>query len=65
LIKAEGGKAIPIPGDLREEAYCKELVAKALAALAGLDIIVSNAARQQQCEDYSTHDRSFRRNNED
>jgi NAD(P)-dependent dehydrogenase (short-subunit alcohol dehydrogenase family) len=51
LIKADGRKAIPIPGDLREEAYCKELVANALAALAGLDIIVSNAARQQQCED--------------
>ena len=26
LIKAEGRKAIPIPGDLREEAYCKDLV---------------------------------------
>jgi NAD(P)-dependent dehydrogenase (short-subunit alcohol dehydrogenase family) len=51
LIKAEGRKAIPIPGDLREEAYCKELVGKALAALGGLDIIVSNAGRQQQCED--------------
>ncbi len=50
LIKAEGRKAIPIPGDLREESYCKELVAKALAALGGLDVIVSNAGRQQQCE---------------
>jgi NAD(P)-dependent dehydrogenase (short-subunit alcohol dehydrogenase family) len=51
LIKADGRKAIPIPGDLREESYCKELVAKALAALGGLDVIVSNAGRQQQCED--------------
>ncbi len=51
LIKAEGRKAVPIPGDLREESYCKELVAKAVAALGGLDIIVSNAGRQQQCED--------------
>lgn len=51
LIKAEGRKAIPVPGDLREESYCKELVAKAMAALGGLDIIVSNAGRQQQCED--------------
>lgn len=50
LIKAEGRKAISIPGDLREETYCKELVAKALAELGGLDIIVSNAG-QQQCED--------------
>src|SRR3984885_3383004 len=51
LIKAEGRKAIPIPGDLREESYCKELVAKAVAELGGLDVIVSNAGRQQQCED--------------
>src|ERR1700749_4872778 len=51
LIKAEGRKAIPIPGDLREENYCKQLVAKAVAELGGLDVIVSNAGRQQQCED--------------
>jgi NADP-dependent 3-hydroxy acid dehydrogenase YdfG len=51
LIKAEGRKAIPIPGDLREESYCKELVTKAIAELGGLDIVVSNAGRQQQCED--------------
>ena len=51
LIRAEGRKAIPIPGDLREETYCKDLVARTLAGLGGLDIIVSNAGRQQQCED--------------
>jgi NAD(P)-dependent dehydrogenase (short-subunit alcohol dehydrogenase family) len=51
LIKSAGRKAIPIPGDLREEGYCKELVAKALAGLGGLDIVVCNAGRQQQCED--------------
>ncbi len=51
LIKAEGRKAIPIPGDLRQESYCRDLVAKALASLGGLDIVVSNAGRQQQCED--------------
>jgi NAD(P)-dependent dehydrogenase (short-subunit alcohol dehydrogenase family) len=51
LIKAEGRKAIPIPGDLREENYCKAFVAKAVEALGGLDIVVNNAGRQQQCED--------------
>jgi NAD(P)-dependent dehydrogenase (short-subunit alcohol dehydrogenase family) len=50
LIKAEGRKAIPIPSDLREESYCKDLVAKAFAELGGLDIVVSNAGRQQRCE---------------
>ncbi|QJX45561.1 SDR family oxidoreductase [Hymenobacter taeanensis] len=48
LIKAEGRKAIAIPGDLRDEAFCKRLVADAVRQLGGLDILVSNAARQQQ-----------------
>jgi len=47
LIKAEGRKAIAIPGDLRDESFCKKMVADAVAALGGLDIVVSNAGRQQ------------------
>src|SRR6201996_2567330 len=47
LIKAEGRKGIGIPGDLRDEAFCKRLVEEAVSALGGLDIIVSNAGRQQ------------------
>ncbi len=47
LIKAEGRKAIAIPGDLREEAFCQRLVEEAVRGLGGLDIIVSNAGRQQ------------------
>lgn len=47
LIKAEGRKAIAIPGDLRSEAFCQKLVADAVRELGGLDILVSNAGRQQ------------------
>ncbi|WP_375436163.1 SDR family oxidoreductase [uncultured Hymenobacter sp.] len=47
LIKAEGRKAIAIPGDLRDEAFCQKMVAEAVRGLGGLDILVSNAARQQ------------------
>ncbi len=47
LIKDAGRKAVLIPGDLREEAFCQRLVAQAIEQLGGLDIIVSNAARQQ------------------
>lgn len=47
LIKKEGRKAIAIPGDLRDEAFCKRLVDEAVNGLGGLDILVSNAARQQ------------------
>jgi NAD(P)-dependent dehydrogenase (short-subunit alcohol dehydrogenase family) len=50
LIKAEGRKAIAIPGDIRDEAFCQRLVAEAVRGLGGLDIVVSNAARQQAVE---------------
>ena len=47
LIKQAGRVAVSIPGDLRDEAVCKALVEKAVQGLGGLDIVVSNAARQQ------------------
>ena len=36
LIKAEGRKAVAIPGDLRDEAFCKRLVDEAVKGLGGL-----------------------------
>lgn len=47
LITAEGRKGVAIPGDLREEAFCQQLVTRAVNELGGLDILVCNAARQQ------------------
>jgi len=47
LIKAEGRIGLSIPGDLRTEAFCQKLVAEAVHGLGGLDILVSNAGRQQ------------------
>jgi len=47
LIEDAGQKGVAIPGDLRDEAFCKALVAKAVDRLGGLDILVCNAARQQ------------------
>ena len=47
LIQQAGRKGVAIPGDLREEAFCKRLVAQAVEKLGGLDILVSNAGRQQ------------------
>jgi NAD(P)-dependent dehydrogenase (short-subunit alcohol dehydrogenase family) len=50
LIEAEGRKAVALAGDIKEEAWCRELVAKAVSDLGGVDILVINAARQQYCE---------------
>jgi NAD(P)-dependent dehydrogenase (short-subunit alcohol dehydrogenase family) len=50
LIEDVGRKGIAIPGDLREEEFCKQLVSNVIDALGGLDIVVSNAARQQSKE---------------
>ncbi len=47
LIKADGRNALAIPGDLRDERFCQELVQRAVEGLGGLDIIISNAGRQQ------------------
>ncbi|HEY1961499.1 MAG TPA: SDR family oxidoreductase [Rhizomicrobium sp.] len=50
LIREAGRRGVPIPGDLREEKFCEELVERAVRELAGLDIVVCNAGRQQSCE---------------
>ncbi|KAB7895285.1 SDR family oxidoreductase [Rouxiella sp. S1S-2] len=50
LIEEEGRKAVAIPGDIREEKFCQQLVKQATQALDGLDILVNNAGRQQFCK---------------
>jgi NAD(P)-dependent dehydrogenase (short-subunit alcohol dehydrogenase family) len=47
LIQKEGRKAVALPGDIREEAWCRRMVGQAIDGLGGLDILVSNAGRQQ------------------
>ena len=47
LIQAAGRNAYPLPGDLRDESFCKKLVADAVDRLGGLDILVNNAAFQR------------------
>ena len=53
LIEAEGRKAVALPGDVTDEAWCRELVSQAVKDLGGLDILVVNAGRQQHREDIS------------
>jgi len=59
LIKVDGRNGVAIPGDIRDEAFCKDLVERAVKDLGGLDILVCNAGRQQAREsilDISTED---------
>ena len=46
LVKAEGGTIHLMPGDLKEEVFCKRLVGDAVKAMGGLDILVNNAGKQ-------------------
>ncbi|RXQ99897.1 SDR family oxidoreductase [Pseudoxanthomonas composti] len=51
LIEAEGRKAIKLPGDLQDEAFCQRLVADAVQGLGGLDILANIAGKQTAVED--------------
>ncbi len=50
LIEKAGRKAVPLPGDLRDESFCQRLVAEARGALGGLDIVANVAGHQQARE---------------
>ena len=50
LIKEAGRKGVGLPGDLRDEQFCTKLVSDAIRGLGGLDIVVCNAGRQQECQ---------------
>ena len=57
LIEQAGRKAVALPGDLRDAAFCRQLVADAVEGLGGLDILVNNAARQASFESIARHPR--------
>lgn len=67
LIEDAGQKGYGIPGDLREESFCQDLVAQAVEKLGGLDILINNAGHQKTNEsilDISTEafDRTMKTN---
>jgi hypothetical protein len=51
LIERAGRKAVAIPGDIRDEAFCQRLVETALRELGGIDILVNNAGKQETQRD--------------
>lgn len=51
VIRQAGRKAVPLPGDLSDPDYCREVVRRAAEELGGLDAVVNNAGRQIAVED--------------
>ncbi|GJD82131.1 hypothetical protein NBEOAGPD_5391 [Methylobacterium gregans] len=51
LIEAEGRKAVLLPGDITDKAFCEALVKKAVTDLGGIDILVNNAGKQTNQKD--------------
>jgi NAD(P)-dependent dehydrogenase (short-subunit alcohol dehydrogenase family) len=49
-VEEAGRKAVLAPGDIQDEAHCKQLIERAVAELGGLDILVNNAAYQMARE---------------
>ncbi len=49
-IEKAGRKAVAIPGDITDEAFCKQLVETANKELGGIDILVNNAGKQVYIE---------------
>jgi NAD(P)-dependent dehydrogenase (short-subunit alcohol dehydrogenase family) len=50
MVEAEGRRCLLLPGDLREEQFCKDIVARTVRELGGLNILVNNAAEQHEKE---------------
>lgn len=46
LIQEAGRQGVALPGDIKDEAFCQQLVQDAVSQLGGLDILVNNAAKQ-------------------
>jgi NAD(P)-dependent dehydrogenase (short-subunit alcohol dehydrogenase family) len=58
-VEQAGMKALLLPGDIRSERHCQQLVERTRAELGGLDILVNNAAFQrtyERIDDVTTED---------
>lgn len=67
LIEAAGRKAVALPGDITDEAFCSELVRGAVDGLGGLDAVVNVAGKQvwqERIEDLTDEqfDQTFKTN---
>jgi NAD(P)-dependent dehydrogenase (short-subunit alcohol dehydrogenase family) len=50
LVTGAGRQCVLIPGDLKQPAFCEEVVRRAVQELGGLNILVNNAAEQHTAD---------------
>lgn len=50
-IEAEGRRCLPVPGDIGDEEFCRQIVQQTLSTFGKLDILVNNAAEQHSRSD--------------
>jgi NAD(P)-dependent dehydrogenase (short-subunit alcohol dehydrogenase family) len=67
LIEEADRKVVTMPGDIADEAFCKQMIDKAVSELGGLDILVNNAGKQvaqKSIQDITTEqfDKTFKVN---
>jgi NAD(P)-dependent dehydrogenase (short-subunit alcohol dehydrogenase family) len=48
MVEKEGRKCVLIPGDVRQDQFCKDAVQRTVDELGGLNILVNNAAEQHE-----------------
>ncbi|MEV4315607.1 SDR family oxidoreductase [Actinocrispum sp. NPDC049592] len=51
LVLDAGRQAVLVPGDIREEAHCRQIVDRAVAEFGRIDVLVNNAAYQMSQDD--------------
>jgi NAD(P)-dependent dehydrogenase (short-subunit alcohol dehydrogenase family) len=54
VVADAGRRALTLPGDLREEQFCADIVERTVQELGGLDVLVLNAAYQKDREGIET-----------
>ena len=67
IVEQAGRRAVKLPGDIRDERHCGEMVERAVSEFGHLDLLVNNAAFQMthdSVEEFTTEefDRTFKTN---